>query len=212
VTSTTVKTPFLSEGKSLHTQTAANGDLLISGWAARFDGIDRHGEQFAEGSFQHGIKSFLEGNHPLCYHHQHDKAIGEVLSLKEVPGEGLWMTARVDSQPESSPLRWIYNAIKSKTISHLSVGGFFRRKVTAAGVRIVSMDFTEISCTAVPVFNGTSFAVSGEGKALTASVPRDTLSEVTRRMDYLQVREDLQQLQAQAELLDLQTRVHALTH
>ena len=142
-----------------------NGDLLIEGYAAVFDGIDRQDENFAEGAFQRGIKSFLESQASLCFHHKHDHLLGSVLDLREEEGKGLKMKARVDFQPESSPLRWIYNSIKKGSMKGLSVGGFFKRKLTDAGWRIADMDFTEISVTPVPVHPGTSFAVVA-GKAL----------------------------------------------
>lgn len=142
-----------------------NGDLLIEGYAAVFDGIDREGENFIPGAFQRGIKSFLNSQASLNFHHKHDHGIGKVLDLDEEEGKGLKMKARVDFQPESSPLRYIYNAIKKGTYKGLSVGGFFKRKLTEAGWRIADMDFTEISVTPVPVHPGTSFAVVA-GKAL----------------------------------------------
>lgn len=142
-----------------------NGDLRIQGWAAVFEGIDRQGENFAEGAFQRGIKSFVEGHAPLCFHHKMDHGIGKVLDLKEVEGKGLWMDARVDYQPESSPLRYIYNGIKKGTYSALSVGGFFKRAVMNGVQKIVDMDFAEISVTPVSVHPGTNFAVVA-GKAL----------------------------------------------
>lgn len=142
-----------------------DGDLIIEGWAADFDGVDRQGENFVEGAFQRGIKSFLSNGAPLNFHHKHDHGIGKVLDLKEVPGKGLWMKARVDHQPDSSPLRYIYNAVKKGTYSGLSVGGYFKRKLTEAGWRIADMDFTEISVTPVPVKPTTAFAVLA-GKAL----------------------------------------------
>lgn len=142
-----------------------DGDLLIQGWASNFEGIDRQGENFAEGAFQRGIKSFLEAGGPLCFHHKHDHNIGKVLSLKEVEGKGLWMEARVDKQEPTSPLHYIYSGIKKGSMRGLSVGGFFKRAWTAAGRRIADMDFTEISVTPVPVHTRTGFAVVA-GKAL----------------------------------------------
>src|SRR5262249_55638217 len=62
-------------------------------------------------------------------------------------------------------LRTLYQQIKRGTLSGLSIGGFFRRKATAAGTRIYNMDFTEISVTGIPVHAAPSFAVV-EGKAL----------------------------------------------
>jgi len=142
-----------------------DGDLLIEGWAADFTGDDREGENFTDGAFTRGIKSFLTGQASLCFHHQNDKGIGRVLDLKEVEGKGLYMKARVDKQEPTSPLYYIYNAIKKGTYRGLSVGGFFKRKYVEGKRRIADMDFTEISVTPVPVHPGTGFSVVA-GKAL----------------------------------------------
>jgi HK97 family phage prohead protease len=165
---------FTVEGKSLEDTVVTEteeGDLLIEGWAADFTGMDREGENFAPGAFQRGIKSFLDGQAALCFHHQADKGIGTVLDLKE-EGKGLYMKARVDHQPESSPLRYIYNAVKKGSYKGLSVGGFFKR---AMG-KIADVDFTEISVTPVAVHPGTSFAVVA-GKALETDVSETTVPE-----------------------------------
>lgn len=165
---------FTLEGKALEDGTDSvvteveNGDLIIEGWAADFGGIDRQKENFVPGAFERGRKAFLEGQAALCFHHKHDHGIGTVLDLseREIEGKaGLWMRARVDHQPESSPLRYIYNAIKKGSYKGLSVGGFFKRALTAAGYRIADMDFTEVSVTPVAVHPGTSFNVVA-GKAL----------------------------------------------
>ena len=162
-----------------------SGDLLIEGMAADFSGLDRQDENFIEGAFQRGIKSFIEGHASLNYHHKHDLGIGKVLDLREVPGKGLFLRARVDYQPESSPLRYIYNAIKKGTYSGLSVGGFFKRKLTADGWRIGDMDFTEISVTPVPVHPRTGFAVVA-GKAMTDRAA--VLDQVAREAELLGLR------------------------
>lgn len=144
-----------------------DGDLLIEGWAANFEGLDRQNENFTDGAFKRGIKSFLANGGPLCFHHKFDHNIGRVLELEEVEGKGLRMRARVDKQEPTSPLHYIYNGIKKGSIRGLSVGGFFKRKLTEAGYRIADMDFTEISVTPVAVHPKTSFAVVA-GKALEA--------------------------------------------
>lgn len=165
--------PFDLEGKALEEgdppQLVAeldDGDLLIEGWAADFSGLDRQNENFQDGAFQRGIKSFLDGGAPLCFHHKHDQVLGKVLDLEEVEGKGLKMRARVDGAIQESPvLGPIYKQIKKGTLKNLSVGGFFRRVLTPAGYRIGDMDFTEISVTGVPVHPKPSFAVVA-GKAL----------------------------------------------
>ena len=55
------------------------------------------------------------------------------------------MKARVDKQEPTSPLYYIYNAIKKGTYSGLSVGGFFKRKYVEGKRSIADMDFTEIT-------------------------------------------------------------------
>lgn len=147
-----------------------NGDLTIEGWAAIFEGTDRQNENFTDGAFQRGIKSFLEGQAGLCYHHKHDKLLGKVLDLEEVEGKGLRMKARVDGAIQTHPeLGTYYQQIKNGSLNALSVGGFFRRTATAAGPKITDMDFSEISVTPVPVHPGTNFAVIA-GKALTSDI------------------------------------------
>jgi HK97 family phage prohead protease len=162
---------FILEGKALEDGGTAptvieeeNGDLIIEGWAASFEGLDRQGENFVPGAFQRGIKAFLEGQSALCFHHKNDMGIGSVLDLQEKP-EGLWMKARVDFQPEQSPLRHIYNAVKKGSYKGLSVGGFFKRAMVKGRKMIADMDFTEISVTPVAMHPKTKFAVVA-GKAL----------------------------------------------
>lgn len=167
---------FWLEGKALDNEESApivseleNGDLIIEGWAASFEGLDREGENFVDGAFQRGMKAFLDGQSALCFHHYNDKGIGTVLDLKEVSGQGLWMKARVDHQPESSPLRYIYNGIKKGSYKGLSVRGFFKRALVNGRRMIADMDFTEISVTPVAVHPKTKFAVVA-GKALASDL------------------------------------------
>lgn len=161
----TLEGKAVEDGPSQIVTEDENGDLIIEGWAAVFEGEDRQGENFADGAFKRGIKSFLNGSATLAFHHKHDHGIGKVLELDEVEGKGLHMKARVDYQPESSPLRYIYNGIKKGTYNALSVGGFFKRAYQEGKRRIVDTDLTEISVTPVAVHAGTSFGVLA-GKAL----------------------------------------------
>lgn len=147
-----------------------NGDLLVEGYAAVFEGTDREGENFVDDAFQEGIKAFLKGQSAFCYHHRHADVLGRVLELQEEEGKGLKMKARVDGAIKNHPtLGTIYHQIKNGTITGLSVGGFFKRVMTAAGQRISKCDLTEISATAVPVHPGTSFSVVA-GKALASDL------------------------------------------
>jgi HK97 family phage prohead protease len=163
---------FLPEKKAEDSELVSvleNGDLLIEGYAAVFEGLDREGENFTDGAFEEGIKAFINGQAALCYHHKHDLAIGRVLELEEHPGRGLWMKARVDHQKETSPIRWIYDGIRKNTINGLSAAGFFGRINTENGPRINKVDLTEISTTPVPTHPGTKFAVVAQ-KALAEEV------------------------------------------
>lgn len=166
--------PVYLEGKALDDGTHSaiveeldDGDLIIEGWAAEFEGQDRQGENFTDGAFQRGIKSFLEGPASLCFHHKAEKLLGKVLNLEEVPGRGLRMRARIDGAIKTHPeLGTIYQQIKKGTLTGLSIGGFFKRVKTAAGPRINDMDFAEISITPVPIHSKPAFSVVA-GKALT---------------------------------------------
>lgn len=166
---------FTLEGKAADDGTPApvvteleNGDLLIDGYAAVWEGDDRFGENFAPGAFANGIDSFLKGQAALCYHHQHDKCLGKVTELKE-EGKGLHMQARVDFQPENSPLRYLYNGIKKGTFNGLSTFGHFTRGFLDKARKIVGVDLMEISVTPVPIHPGTSFSVLA-GKALVSDL------------------------------------------
>jgi HK97 family phage prohead protease len=162
---------FVPEAKALDDGTTPevvteleNGDLLIEGYAAVFDGMDRENENFADGAFTAGIKSFLSGQAGLCFQHKHDKLLGKVLNLESHEGKGLWMKARVDGAIQKHPeLGVLYEQIKRGSLNALSVGGFFKRDYGRR--KITGVDFTEISVTPVPVHPGTNFAVVA-GKAL----------------------------------------------
>lgn len=142
-----------------------NGDLVIEGYAAVWDGEDRQGENFAPGAFQRAAKAFLDSGGPLCFHHKHEQVLGSVTELEE-DDKGLRMKARVDGAVAQDPfLKTKYEQIKKGTLRGLSVGGYFKRALVEGKRRIADMDFTEISVTGVPVHTGPSFAVVA-GKAL----------------------------------------------
>lgn len=190
---------FLADGKTLSTTRETDtGDLIIEGYAAVFDGIDRQGENFVDGAFLRAIREFLTRQATLAFHHRYELGIGKVLDLREVEGKGLWMRARVDYQPESSPLFYIYNGIKKGTYTALSVGGYFRRRLTADGWRIADMDFTEVSVTPVPAHPGTNFAVVA-GKALSA--PTDPL-------DWNGLYDDARLLSLKVDIVRLERDLH----
>lgn len=198
---------FSLEGKALNEPIEVeDGDLLIEGWAADFSGIDRQGENFTDGAFERGAKAFLAGSAPLCFHHKAEKVLGKVLDLREVPGRGIWMRARVDGAIRTHPeLRTIYNQIKRGTLKGLSVGGFFKRKLTELGTRISDVDLTEVSITAVPIHAKPGFAVvAGKAMELAAiECERDNLIWLRREIAGREVSRAL-------DLIDIQLSVASL--
>lgn len=158
----------VEDGKAQLVTEDDDGNLIVEGYAAVWDGIDREGENFAPGAFAAGIKAFLAGSAPLCYHHQHSKVLGKFVDLKE-DDKGLSFKARVDGAIRSHPeLKTYYEQIKNGTIRGMSVGGFFKR----ASDKIVGVDITEISATPVPVHPGTTLNVMGAKALEDIKVPR----------------------------------------
>jgi HK97 family phage prohead protease len=169
-------------GEDGNVRVEENGDLILSGYAAVWEGEDREGENFVPGAFTRAAKAFLDAGGPLCFHHKRDHVLGQVTDLRE-DGKGLKMEARVDGEIAKHPvLGTIYNQIKKGTLKGLSVGGFFKRALIEGKRRIADMDFTEISVTGVPVHTGPSFAVVA-GKALLDDVEVPTLPEVDEIRD-----------------------------
>ncbi len=163
---------FTAGGKALtedSVEVAENGDLIIKGYAAVWEGDDRQGENFAPGAFKRAAKAFLEAGGPLCFHHRQDHVLGQVTKLEE-DQKGLAFEARVDGETAKHPvLGTIYGQIKKGTLKGVSVGGFFKRAIIAGKQKIADMDFAEISVTGVPMHTGPSFAVVA-GKALSDTV------------------------------------------
>lgn len=144
----------------------ANGELLVSGYLTRWSELDRQSERMIRGAFTKSIPTFLKGHAPFVYGHRLHDVLGKVLELEE-DAVGVRMVARVNSQPQSSPLRWVYESIKNGTIKGLSVGAFFKRLARGDGTNdIVSADIVECSATPAPVLATTGFEIVSEGKAL----------------------------------------------
>lgn len=194
---------FSLEGKAVDdaivTETE-DGDLIIEGYAAVWEGDDRYGENFVPGSFQAGLDNFLNGQAALCYHHQHDKVLGKVLDLREVEGKGLKMRARVDGAIKNHPtLGTIYEQIKKGTYNGLSTFGHFTRGLVEGAQKIVGVDLMEVSVTGVPVHPGTSFSVLA-GKALVSDLKADHVKipdfpeEEIRDEDFMWLQESISTL------------------
>lgn len=139
-----------------------SGDLYIEGLASDFD-LDRQGEAFEPGAFQKGLKSFMDTNPILLYHHKFDQALGQVVAADLSP-EGLHVKARVDKPATGSWAEDVFNKIRRGTVKAFSVGGIFKRHMTPKGPRIFDVDLGEVSVTPFPVNPRTTFAVVA-GKA-----------------------------------------------
>lgn len=188
---TLVDVPFTFdlELKAVGTQVVEqleDGDLLIEGWGATLD-VDREDEAFTDGAFTKGLKKFLSGGAPLCWHHKYDQVIGKVVHAERIPGRGVWVKAIVDKQPETSPLYPAYQAIKRGRANGLSVGGIFKRIMTELGPRINDVDIMEWSATATPVGSTATFSVVA-GKALEFKADGVT-TEVTNEETTLETEE-----------------------
>jgi HK97 family phage prohead protease len=167
----------IEDGKSQLVTVEQNGDLIVEGYAAVWDGDDREGENFVPEAFQHGVKTFLEGQAAFCYGHKHDKLLGRFLDLRP-DGKGLRFRARVDGAIQTHPeLKTYYQQIKNGSLRGMSVGGFFHRGEVEGKQKIVKCDLTEISAVPVPCHPGTSLTVVA-GKALEdLSTPRNQSEE-----------------------------------
>src|SRR4051794_36411853 len=99
-----------------------SGDLVIEGYGAVWQGLDKDNENFLRGAFRDTLPTFLSAQAPLLFVHDGTKGLGRVLEARE-DDKGLWIKARVDHQEPGSPLRWIYNAVKRGTYRGLSAGG-----------------------------------------------------------------------------------------
>ncbi len=160
-------TAFTIGTKGLDALALASGELLVRGYLTRWGELDREADRFMRGAFTRGIRQFMAGRHkPFVYHHSFKSVLGAVTELVE-DEVGVRLTAKVNHQPQSSPLRWAYEALKNGTIRGLSAGGRFFREYKADGTAdIVGVDLIECSATATPVLASTDLEIISEGKAL----------------------------------------------
>lgn len=202
----TVKAFTLDVPSPVSTIQTERGDLIVTGLAASFEGLDREGEQFLRGAFRDSIKRFLTqpSGAPLCFNHKKTQPIGQVLDLSETD-EGLQFKALVAKQEPSSPLYYIWDGIRRGIYKGVSVGGLFKRKLMEGGWRIVTADLTEISIAPVPMSTST-FAYATEVKSMMdfceAGITPDLdsiageLQDLERRMLMYEARDALHRLRA----------------
>ncbi|MCW3003380.1 MAG: hypothetical protein JWQ20_2678 [Conexibacter sp.] len=178
---------FAWDIKSVAPVQLEDGQLLIRGTSLNYE-IDRELEAFAETpALMGGIQRFLQGSAPLCHHHDFKTVLGRVVSATPIAGKGVEVEAIVDYQPESSPWRHLYEALRRGRLSNLSWGGIFRRQITPDGPRIVDADFLELSVCAASVGKGTSFEIVA-GKALSAPAGTAVIDDEHVDLDALDVR------------------------
>lgn len=151
---------FALDGKAVVAEVPEESGLRIEGYAAGFN-TDRMDEAFLPGAFEKSLKTYMETNPILCYHHHYDQALGVVEDAK-LDGKGLFVKARLDAPEPGTPLADVYNKVKSGTIKGFSVGGIFKRKQTPRGPRIHTADIAEISVTPLPMEPGSLFALAGK--------------------------------------------------
>src|SRR4051812_23480341 len=126
---------FALEGKALDAPVKTErGDLILSGYAAVWDGLDFQNENFIRGAFREAIPEFLNGQATLAWHHDVSKGLGRVLELEE-DDIGVRFKALVHRQEPSSPLYYLYDGIRRGIYRGVSVAGAFARAMTAAGQR-----------------------------------------------------------------------------
>lgn len=168
---------FVLGGKAVAVSNAAeDGSFFIEGLASDF-GLDRHDEAFEDGAFETGLKSYMDTNPILLYHHKPDTALGQVVEANVTP-EGLHVKARVDAAEPGTVIADYVSKIKSGTIRAFSVGGKFYRRMTAAGPRIFKCDFRELSVTPLAVNPRTLFAVAGKAFESAPTTENPTMDAV----------------------------------
>lgn len=146
---TTVPThAFTAHGaKSMDATELVSGDIAFKGYAVVWDGLDAEGENFIRGAVRDAIPAFLAGSAPVAFHHDRSKVLGRILDMYE-DRKGVFVRGRVDRQEPSSPLWYVYNAVRRGSVRGLSLSGYFQRQPTPAG-RMISkvLRIVEVSLT-----------------------------------------------------------------
>lgn len=145
--------------KAVDIQEQDDGTLVLEGYASDFL-TDRDREAFEPGAFERGLKTFMQ-NPILLYHHKPSEQLG-VVREAAVDGKGLRVVAEFPKPPDGSPLQHVYNLVKRGMMRGFSVGGAFKRRMTALGPRIFDVDMQELSVTPLPVNPRTLFATAGK--------------------------------------------------
>lgn len=181
--------PFISYGsKSLDVNELRSGDIEFSGYAVVWSGLDAAGENFVRGAVRDAIPDYLAGSAPVAFHHDGSKILGRVLEMRE-DHKGVFVRGRVDRQEPTSPLYYVYDAVKRGSVRGLSLSGYFQRAATAAG-RMISkvLRIVEVSLTPTAQHPLTGVhalevkAMIGEPDALTRARREAALAHEAKRL------------------------------
>ena len=144
---------------------AADGTLLLSGYANTFIAGDRGGDTTARRAFDRTLSEYLL-NPVLLDEHKRDRVIGCITSAK-TDDVGLRVEARVPKPPAGSEPWHVkaYHDIRNGLRRAFSMGGVFHRKGGARRGLIERVDLYEISVVSVPENQTSIFAVA-ESKGL----------------------------------------------
>jgi HK97 family phage prohead protease len=171
---------FTLDGKAVVSEPDENGDVYIEGLASDF-GLDRQDEAFEPGAFEEGLKSYMDNNPILLYHHKPDVSLGQVIAAN-ITADGLHVKARVDAPEPGTVIADYVRKIKNGTLRAFSVGGKFYRRMTANGPRIFKCDMHELSVTPLPVNPRTLFAVAGKAFEAAPKVDSIAMNDFAERL------------------------------
>lgn len=168
-----------------------SGALKIRGIGANYL-EDIQSERFVPGAFEEGLRTFMARRaRPLLFAHDASKVLGRVTSAELVDGVGVVVEAIVDYQLPTSPLRHIYDAVRSGAISGMSVGGLFSRE----GNQIVKVEPVEWSLASVQIGRGSEVFEVTEGKS--AQTKAEAVADLRRDITRLTTDVELSNVQAE---------------
>ena len=172
--------------KALGAELQDDGTLVIEGIAADFE-VDREDEAFEEGALDRGMKSWMDAGGLVTYLHDPTKALGRATAAWR-DGKSIKVRAEIP-KPAEGEEPWkvtAYNGVKNGIIRGFSVGGKFKRHMTAAGPRIYDMDWAELTVAPLPVNPRTLFALAGKAFGSPDDEPsEEDLQALIARVDAL---------------------------
>jgi HK97 family phage prohead protease len=143
--------------------TEADGTVVISGYAATWNTLDRVGDTIDPKAFDEALEVFKK-NPTLCWLHDRQKVIGEITTFKK-DDVGLFIEARIPKPAEGSEPWAItaYDKVRTGIYKALSIGGkwvhAFNKTIGRPYIKKVT-DLFEVSVVGVPCNPDTVFAVA----------------------------------------------------